>query len=57
MELSLIDPEGRIKLAEINDNGIGRNSDELLARCRRLNSLLLTRAKFALLNGIQEKAL
>jgi NADH-dependent peroxiredoxin subunit C len=25
----LINPEGKIKLAEINDNGIGRNADEL----------------------------
>ena len=25
----LIDPEGRVKLAEIQDNGIGRNADEL----------------------------
>lgn len=28
----LIDPEGRIKLAEINDNGIGRNADELVRK-------------------------
>ena len=28
----LIDPEGRIKLAEVNDNGIGRNADELLRK-------------------------
>jgi len=28
----LIDPEGRIKLAEINDNGIGRNADELMRK-------------------------
>jgi len=28
----LVDPEGRIKLAEINDNGIGRNADELLRK-------------------------
>lgn len=28
----LIDPEGRIKLAEMNDNGIGRNADELLRK-------------------------
>jgi peroxiredoxin (alkyl hydroperoxide reductase subunit C) len=25
----LVDPEGKIKLAEINDNGIGRSSEEL----------------------------
>ena len=25
----LVNPEGKIKLAEINDNGIGRNADEL----------------------------
>ncbi|MGK5086775.1 alkyl hydroperoxide reductase subunit C [Bdellovibrionota bacterium FG-2] len=25
----LVDPEGKIKLCEINDNGIGRNADEL----------------------------
>jgi peroxiredoxin (alkyl hydroperoxide reductase subunit C) len=28
----LINPEGQIKLAEIHDNGIGRNSDELLRK-------------------------
>jgi peroxiredoxin (alkyl hydroperoxide reductase subunit C) len=28
----VIDPEGRIKLAEIHDNGIGRNADELLRK-------------------------
>ncbi len=28
----LINPEGKIKLAEVNDNGIGRNADELLRK-------------------------
>lgn len=28
----LVDPEGKIKLAEIHDNGIGRNADELLRK-------------------------
>ena len=28
----LIDPEGRIKLAEMHDNGIGRNADELVRK-------------------------
>jgi peroxiredoxin (alkyl hydroperoxide reductase subunit C) len=28
----LIDPEGKIKVAEIHDNGIGRNSEELLRK-------------------------
>ena len=28
----LINPEGQIKLAEVNDNGIGRNADELLRK-------------------------
>jgi NADH-dependent peroxiredoxin subunit C len=28
----LVSPEGKIKLAEINDNGIGRNADELLRK-------------------------
>lgn len=28
----LVNPEGKIKLAEINDNGIGRNADELLRK-------------------------
>ena len=28
----LINPEGEIKLAEINDNGIGRNADELMRK-------------------------
>ena len=30
----LVNPEGKIKLAEINDNGIGRNADELLRKSR-----------------------
>ncbi len=28
----LVDPEGKIKIAEIHDNGIGRNSDELVRK-------------------------
>ena len=28
----LVNPEGKIKLAEVNDNGIGRNADELLRK-------------------------
>jgi peroxiredoxin (alkyl hydroperoxide reductase subunit C) len=28
----LVNPEGRIKVAEIHDNGIGRNADELLRK-------------------------
>ena len=28
----LVNPEGIIKLAEINDNGIGRNADELMRK-------------------------
>lgn len=28
----LVDPDGNIKLAEIHDNGIGRNADELLRK-------------------------
>jgi peroxiredoxin (alkyl hydroperoxide reductase subunit C) len=28
----LVNPEGLIKIAEINDNGIGRNADELLRK-------------------------
>lgn len=28
----LVNPEGQIKLAEINDNGIGRNADELFRK-------------------------
>lgn len=30
----LVDPDGKIKLAEIQDNGIGRNADELLRKVR-----------------------
>lgn len=30
----VVDPEGRIKLAEIHDNGIGRNADELLRKVK-----------------------
>ena len=30
----LINPEGQIKLAEINDNGIGRNADELMRKVK-----------------------
>jgi len=28
----LIDPDGQVKIAEIHDNGIGRNADELLRK-------------------------
>jgi len=28
----LVNPEGKVKLAEVNDNGIGRNADELLRK-------------------------
>ena len=28
----LVNPEGKIKIAEIHDNGIGRNADELLRK-------------------------
>jgi NADH-dependent peroxiredoxin subunit C len=28
----LVNPEGQIKLAEVNDNGIGRNAEELLRK-------------------------
>ena len=28
----LVNPEGKIKLVEINDNGIGRNADELMRK-------------------------
>lgn len=30
----LINPEGEIKLAEINDNGIGRNADEIFRKTK-----------------------
>lgn len=30
----LVNPEGLIKLAEVNDNGIGRNADELLRKVK-----------------------
>ena len=30
----LMNPEGQIKLAEVNDNGIGRNADELLRKVK-----------------------
>jgi peroxiredoxin (alkyl hydroperoxide reductase subunit C) len=30
----LINPDGEIKLAEVNDNGIGRNADELLRKVK-----------------------
>jgi peroxiredoxin (alkyl hydroperoxide reductase subunit C) len=28
----VVDPEGRIKIAEIHDNGIGRNAEELMRK-------------------------
>ncbi len=28
----LVDPEGKIKIAEVHDNGIGRNADEMLRK-------------------------
>jgi peroxiredoxin (alkyl hydroperoxide reductase subunit C) len=30
----LVDPDGNIKLAEVQDNGIGRNADELVRKTR-----------------------
>ncbi|MBF0350449.1 MAG: peroxiredoxin [SAR324 cluster bacterium] len=30
----LVNPEGQIKLAEVNDNGIGRNAEELLRKVK-----------------------
>lgn len=30
----LVDPEGRIKIAEVHDNGIGRNADELVRKAQ-----------------------
>lgn len=30
----LVNPDGEIKLAEVNDNGIGRNADELLRKVK-----------------------
>ena len=30
----VINPEGQIKIAEINDNGIGRNADELIRKIK-----------------------
>lgn len=30
----VIDPEGAIKIAEVNDNGIGRNADELVRKVK-----------------------
>ena len=30
----LINPDGQVKLAEINDNGIGRNADELMRKVK-----------------------
>ena len=30
----LVNPEGQIKIAEVNDNGIGRNADELLRKVK-----------------------
>ncbi len=30
----LVDPEGKIKLAEIQDNSIGRNADELVRKVK-----------------------
>ncbi|MEO1483921.1 MAG: alkyl hydroperoxide reductase subunit C [Myxococcota bacterium] len=30
----LVDPDGKIKLAEVNDNGIGRNADELVRKVK-----------------------
>lgn len=30
----VVNPEGQIKLAEVHDNGIGRNADELLRKVR-----------------------
>lgn len=41
----VVDPKGKVKIFEINDNGIGRNSDELLRK--------LEAAKFVAEHGDQ----
>ena len=38
----LINPEGEVKLAEINDNGIGRNADELLRKTKAAQFIAAT---------------
>ena len=47
----LVNPEGLVKIAEIQDNSIGRNADEWYVRLRLRCSLLLTRVRFAQLSG------
>lgn len=49
----LVNPEGEIKLAEMHDNGIGRNADELLRKTRLHNILEKIQMRYALLNGNQ----
>ena len=35
----LVNPEGKIKLAEIQDNSIGRNADELVRKSKKQHNL------------------
>lgn len=54
----LVNPEGKIKIAEIQDNNIGRNADEPAAQGRSLHSLLPhTMEKSALPSGRKERKL
>ena len=47
----LVNPEGLVKIAEIQDNSIGVMLMNWYVRLKLLSSLLLTRVRFAQLSG------
>ena len=51
----VVNPEGKVKLVEIQDNSIGRNADELLRKSPRHSSSRRTRAKYAPPNGSRRR--
>jgi len=48
----LVDPEGKIKLAEIQDNGIGRNADELVRKVQAAQFIAAHPARSAPPSGL-----
>lgn len=53
----VINPEGQIKIVELNDGGVGRDASELLRKIKLLSTLLLTRAKCAQPSGKKARPL
>ena len=47
----VVNPEGKIKIAEIQDNNIGRNADELLRKVEAAQFVATHDAKYVPQNG------